>query len=48
MYRIMGTYQGKTEELDTAEDWQTAGYLVMEYNLAYGSGWHIFIRRIVE
>jgi len=45
MFRIMGSYNGKEEELDTAEDKKTANYLVQEYQIAFGKHWTI---RIIE
>ncbi len=41
-YTIYGTYKGNTEEIDTAEDLQSAEYLVGEYKLAYGKDWTIW------
>ena len=41
MFRIMGTYQGEVEQIDTAETLQDANYLVGEYMLAFGHGWAI-------
>lgn len=40
--RIMGRYQGKTEELDTANNDNSAEYLISEYRMAYGPDWHIW------
>jgi hypothetical protein len=39
MYRIMGKYRGKTEEIDTAETRKEADRLVEEYRVAFGSQW---------
>ena len=41
-FKIMGKYQGKTEEIDTAEDEQNADYLVGEYRMAFGSDWQVW------
>ena len=41
MFRIMGTYQGKKEELDTAKNQKEADYLVKEYKIALGKQWTI-------
>jgi hypothetical protein len=41
-YTIYGKYRGKTEEIDTAEDLQSAEYLVGEYGLAYGNKWEVW------
>jgi hypothetical protein len=38
----MGRYQGITEELDTANNDNSAEYLVNEYRMAYSSDWHIW------
>lgn len=41
--KIMGRYQGKTEELDTANNENSAEYLISEYrkSIRY-AGWHIW------
>jgi hypothetical protein len=44
MLKIMGRYNGVTEELDTAKDQQEAEYLLGEYRLAFGAGWTIWIK----
>lgn len=36
---IMGTYNGRTEEIDTAETAREARRLVSEYAMAFGAGW---------
>ena len=41
-YRIMGRYAGETEEIDEAEDAETAGVLVAEYACAFGEGWRVW------
>ena len=43
-WRILGTYRGKTEEVDTADTREEAKYLQGEYALAYGSEWTVTIR----
>ena len=40
--KIMGRYNGVTEELDTANNENSAEYLVNEYRIAFGTGWHIW------
>lgn len=42
-YRIMGSYQGHTEEIDTAETRKEATRLVAEYRMAFGAGWSIWV-----
>ena len=39
--KIMGRYNGETEELDTANNDNSAEFLVNEYRMAFGSDWHI-------
>ena len=43
MYKIMGTYRGNTEELDSADNLDEANYLLAEYQLAYAGDWIIEI-----
>jgi hypothetical protein len=43
MYKIMGTYQGEREELDSADSLDEANYLLAEYQLGYDGGWSIEI-----
>ena len=45
MYKVMGKYQGKWEEIDTAEDINEADYLVSKYRMAYGPEWTIKHRK---
>jgi hypothetical protein len=45
MIRIMGTYQGRTEEIDTADTAAEARYLVAQYQLAFGPAWVILTKR---
>jgi len=41
--KIMGRYgQGEAEELDTANNENSAEYLIAEYRMAFGAGWHIW------
>jgi hypothetical protein len=41
-YRIMGSYRGKTEEIDHAEMEKNALYLRCEYQIAFGLDWHVW------
>lgn len=45
MYLIIGRYQGNTEEIDSAETMETARYLQREYQMAYGAGWIVTIKK---
>jgi hypothetical protein len=45
VFDIIGVYRGESEVIDSADDRETARYLVGEYQLAYGSGWRVFYRR---
>lgn len=41
-YIILASYlRAPPEKIDTAQDEETAKYLVEEYQLAYGGGWKI-------
>jgi hypothetical protein len=40
--KIWGRYQGSVEEIDTAETWQEARYLLNEYRTAFGPGWNLW------
>jgi hypothetical protein len=42
-YRIMGTYRGRTEEIDSATSEKDARYLLAEYRLAFGSAWKVWV-----
>lgn len=44
MFKIIGTYKGKTEVLDTAKTLREANYLASEYRMAFGSQWVITIK----
>lgn len=48
MYDIIGTYRGQSEVVDTAETRKEAEYLRGEYQVAYGAGWGVTIRRSRE
>ena len=43
MYKIMGKYNDCTEEIDTADEWSEAIYMVDEYRMAFGSDWEIWV-----
>lgn len=43
-YKIMGRYNGQTEEVDEAETRKDAQYLLSEYKLAFGAGWSLWIK----
>ena len=45
MFVIIGTYHGKSEEIDSVETKSYAEYLLREYSMAYGKDWAL---RIVE
>lgn len=40
--KIMGKFEGTTEELDTADNDNSAKYLLAEYRMAFGPGWQIW------
>jgi len=42
-FRIMGNYQGTTEEIDTTSDKEEAVRLRGEYQMAYGSSWTVWV-----
>jgi hypothetical protein len=42
-YRIMGNYQGSTEEIDTTDSEFDARFLQTEYSVAYGNSWVIWV-----
>jgi hypothetical protein len=44
VYVILGTYRGRTEEIDRSYDMNDAAYLAGEYRMAYGREWNIFVR----
>jgi hypothetical protein len=43
MFVIMGCYNGRTEEIDTADTEREAHFLLCEYRMAYGPGWQLWI-----
>ncbi len=44
-YLIIGTYQGETEEVDSADTKEEAQYLLGEYRLAFGPDWYLRIKK---
>lgn len=42
-YRIMGSYKGRTEEVDFADTPGEAQRLLREYRLAFGAGWALWV-----
>lgn len=42
-WKIMGTYRGRTEEIDSADSEREAQRLAVEYRLAFGSGWAVWV-----
>jgi len=42
-YRIMGKYQGRAEEVDTANSQEEADHMLSEYRMAFGTGWNLWI-----
>jgi hypothetical protein len=42
-YRIMGNYEGTTEEVDSTDDKKEAIRLRGEYQLAFGSSWSVWV-----
>jgi len=43
-YEIVGIYSKKFEVIDTANTLKEANHLLVNYKLAYGSAWHIYLR----
>lgn len=43
MYKIVGVYNGRIEEIDSTDSWCNAKYLVRECRMAFGAGWAIYI-----
>lgn len=41
-YKIMGKFQGQTEEIDVATNKLDADELIQEYKIAYGPAWRIW------
>lgn len=44
VYKIMGSYQGSTEEIDEFTTEIEALKMLSEYRMAYGKGWHLYIK----
>ena len=44
LVKIIGTYRGKSEVIDTAKDQKEADYLVREYRMAFGPDWTIIAK----
>jgi hypothetical protein len=46
MYLIMGQYEGRdAEEIDEFDTRKEALQMLAEYQLAYGSGWRLWVRK---
>jgi len=45
VFQILGRYNNQTEEIDTADTKQEAEYLLGEYQLAFGAGWRLWIKK---
>jgi hypothetical protein len=43
MFIIMGTYQGKTEEIDEFDTRDEAEKMLGEYRMAFGAGYALWI-----
>ena len=43
MYKIMGRYRGRAEEVDSADSAEEARRLLGEYVMAFGAGWALWI-----
>jgi hypothetical protein len=41
-YKIIGKYQGQSEEIDVANSKEEAEYMLQEYKQAYGPAWKIW------
>lgn len=44
VYKIMGMYQGETEEIDSFSTYDEAERMVSEYRMSFGAGWSIWIK----
>jgi hypothetical protein len=44
MFKIIGVYQGQKEVVDEFETRDEAETMLMEYRIAYGASWHLYIR----
>jgi len=42
-WRIMGNYQGSTEEIDHADDEAEAVHLQGQYQFAFGPSWDVWV-----
>ena len=42
VYHIYGKYNGNSEEIDATTGYNSAMYLVREYQMAYGNQWQIW------
>jgi len=45
MFKIFGTYQNTTEEIDQFDSKEKAIAMLAEYQLAYGSGWKLWVSK---
>lgn len=45
MFKIMGKYNGRTEEIDSFETQAEAEKMLSEYQMAYGHGWQLWIKK---
>lgn len=43
MIKIMGKYNGRTEEIDSFETVNEATKMLTEYRMAFGLGWYLYI-----
>jgi hypothetical protein len=43
MFIIMGTYQGKTEEIDEFDTRAEAEQMLSEYRMAFGADWALWV-----
>lgn len=43
MYKIIGTFKGKEEIIDTFETIDEADKMLIEYIVAFGAGWTFYI-----
>ena len=48
LYKIMGEYRRKTEEIDEVDTKKEADYLAREYRIAYGEDWRIWVEEDEE
>lgn len=42
-YKIMGKYNGRAEEVDTADSQEEVDEMLAEYRMAFGTGWNLWI-----